>query len=41
MLSAKGMTLLDPDLYGELCPELDIGPSSPMASGVFLDLQNR
>ena len=40
VLSVGGVTFLDPDLYGELCPELDIGPNSPMISGVFLGLQN-
>ena len=40
MLSVGGVTLLDLDLYGELHLELDIGPSSAMASGVFLGLQN-
>ena len=40
MFSARGVTLLDPDLYKELRLELDIGPSSPMASSVFLGIQN-
>ena len=40
MLSAGGVTLLDPSLYRELHPELNIGPCSPMATNVFLGLQN-
>ena len=40
VLSVGGVTLLDLDLYGELCLEISIRPSSPMASGIFLDLQN-
>ena len=40
MLSAGGVTLLDPDLSGELRLELNIGLHNPTASGVFLGLQN-
>ena len=40
VLSVGMVTLLDPDLYGELSPELDIRLHSPMTSGVFLGLQN-
>ena len=40
VLSVGGVTLLDLDFYGELCPEISIRPSSPMAFGVFLGLQN-
>ena len=40
MFYARGVTLLDPDLYRELRLELDNGPSSPMASSVFLGIQN-
>ena len=36
----KGVILLDLGLYGELRLELNIGPSSPAISGVFLGLQN-
>jgi len=39
VLSTEGVTLPNSDLYGELRLELDIGPSSPMASSVFLGLQ--
>ena len=35
-----GVTLLDPDLYGKLRLELNIGLHSPMAFGIFLGLQN-
>ena len=40
VLSFGKVTLLDPYFSGELSPKLDIGPSSPMVSGVFLGLQN-
>ena len=40
VLSVGGVTFLDLDLYGALCPELDSGPNSPMTSDVFLGLQN-
>ena len=40
MLSFGRVTLLDLDFSGELSLELNIGPSSPMASSVFLGLQN-
>ena len=40
VLSTRRVTLLNPGLYGELHPKLDIGPYSLMASDVFLSLQN-
>ena len=39
-MSFGRVALLDSDFFGELSPEFDIGPSSPMASGVLLGLQN-
>ena len=40
MLSIRGVTLLDLNMFGELHPELNIRPRSPMVTGVFLGLQN-
>ena len=40
MLSIRGVTLLDPNMFGELHPELNIRPCSPMVTSVFLGLQN-
>ena len=40
VLSFGRVTLLDLDFSRELSLELNIGPSSPMASNVFLGLQN-
>ena len=37
---AERVTLVDPSLYGELHPKLDVGLHSQMASSVFLSLQN-
>ena len=33
--SIGGIILLGRVLFGELCPELNIGPRGPMATGVF------
>ena len=41
MSSARSVSLLNPDFFGEFNLELDIRPHRPMASGVFLSLQNR
>ena len=39
--SVGGMTLLGSGFFfGELPPELNIGPRGPMTTGVFLSLQN-
>ena len=40
VLSAGGITLLDPGFVWGVAPELDIKPYSPMTSDVFLSLQN-
>lgn len=40
VLSVGRVTLLDPNMFGELYSELNIVPHSPMATGVFLALQN-
>ena len=40
VLSVGGVTLLDPGLFRELHHELNIRPCSPMATDIFLGLQN-
>ena len=40
VLFPERVTLLDPGLYRELHPELNIGPHNPMASSISFDLQN-
>ena len=40
LLFAGEVTLLDPNMFMELHSELNIGSRSPMATGVFLGLEN-